>query len=108
MLQIENSTERQPCDAFKFKTRERTFLSEPWPLFQGEAKSEAIDRNLFHSQANKILFHKKKVCTYSLFENENVWNSEMAYYKLLLDKPARKTLIKLYFNFNIPLHSPGA
>ena len=32
----------------------------------------------------------------------------MAYYKLLLDKPARKTLIKLYFNFNIPLHSPGA
>ena len=60
MLQIENSTERQPCDAFKFKTRERTFLSEPWPLFQGEAKSEAIDRNLFHSQANKIHFHKKK------------------------------------------------
>lgn len=102
MLQIENSTERQPCDAFKFKTRERTFLSEPWPL------SEAIDRNLFHSHANKIYFHKKKVCTKPLFENENVWNSEMAYYKLLLDKPAKKTLIKLYFNFNIPLHSPGA
>ena len=66
MLQIENSTERQPCDAFKFKTRERTFLSEPWPLFQGEAKSEAIDRNLFHSHANKIHFHKKKGFALSL------------------------------------------
>ena len=31
----------------------------------------------------------------------------MAYYKLLFDKPAKKILIKLDFNFKIPLHSPG-
>ena len=45
--------------------------SRPKPLFQREAKCEAIEVNSF--------FYEKRFCSYPCFENESFWNSEMAY-----------------------------
>ena len=46
----------------------------PKPLFQSEAKYEAIDMNMnYYPPANDTHFHKKG------FESGSLWNSEMAY-----------------------------
>ena len=48
----------------------------PKPLFQSDAKWEAIDMKMgFYSHANKTHFHEKGFA----LESESFWNSEMAY-----------------------------
>ena len=57
------------------------FPSCPKPLFQSEAKCEAIDMKIvFYPHARKTHRHKKGTfCTQPRLESESFWSSEMAY-----------------------------
>ena len=60
----------------------RPFLSFLVPLFQSEAKCEAIDMNMiFYSHANRTHFHifTRKGLHLPRFEIESFWKSEIAY-----------------------------
>ena len=51
----------------------RPFASCLMPLFESEAKCEAIDMYMmFHSHANNLVFQPR-------LESESFWNSEMDY-----------------------------
>ena len=57
----------------RVETLLRPFPSYPKPLFQNEAKCEAIDMKMFFYYS----FSQERFCTSARFESENYWNSEM-------------------------------
>ena len=60
--------------------RNEPFLSCSKPLFQSEAKCEAIDMKMFlYSHANITHFHKIGFCTKPRSKNKSFTNSEEAH-----------------------------
>ena len=51
----------------------------PVPLYQNEVKCSTFYMEIiFHSDANKSHFHKKRLYTWPHFDSEGCWNSEVA------------------------------
>ena len=63
----------------------RLFPSCLKPLFQGEAKCEAINMKIFFILMQILSFSQQRLCTSPRFESENLWNSEWARFLLGLN-----------------------
>ena len=76
--------------------------------FKARLRAKPLIGICFILRQIKFIFTKKRFALSLSLKMKMFGTQKWPITGLWLDKPAKKTRIKLYFKFNIPLHSPGA